>query len=264
MHRKTLVLLLAGLLVVGMAGKVWARHGYSIVDDPRIYEYRNARATKTQPSVIYIKKVVDKRPDYERSAANPHYMYTLDGWWLRGTTFEGQLTEVMTEELRRSGIFREVSNLPQGADYTLDTLVKHCYGKYQRSAASYAPFGGYALNHIFGGTTVLVTLKKGETVVMQKEYSEETQQKVSAQRSAAWMYVMLGDSLERCMERILKDIDSTMGGEGLLFGQAPSPQKEKAKIEQKKEEEKKHKKEKKEEKKRKKEKKKKQKKDKKN
>lgn len=232
MFRRSVLLLLVGLLLVGAGSKVWARHGYSIVDDPRIYQYRNARAAATQPYTLYVKKVDDKRPDYERSAAKPHYMYTVDGWWLRGTTLEGQLTEVTTEELRRSGIFQKVSNTPEGADYTLDTLVKHCYGKYQRSGASYAPFGGYALNNILGGTTLRVTLKKKDgTVIMQKEYSEEAQEKVSAQRSAAWMYVVLGDSLERCMERMLKDIDTAMGGKGLAFGQAPPKKKEKAKKE---------------------------------
>ncbi len=240
MFRRSVLLLLVGLLLVGVGSKVWARKGYSMVDDPRIYQYRNARASLTQPYTLYVKKVDDKRPDYERLAANPHYMYTLDGWWLRGTTFEGQLTEVTTEELRRSGIFQKVSNTPEGADYILNTLVKHCYGKYQRSAASYAPFGGYAQNYIFGGTTLLVTLKKKDgTVVMQKEYSEETKGKVSAQRSAAWMYVILGDSLERCMERMLKDVDTAMGGKGLTFGQAPPKKEEKAKEEKKKEKKKK-------------------------
>ena len=235
MFRRSVLFLLVGLLMASAGSKVWARKGYSMVNDPRIYQYRNARASVTQPYTLYVKKVVDKRPDYERLAAKPHYMYTLDGWWLRGTTFEGQLTEVTTEELRRSDIFQEVTNTPAGADYTLSTLVKHCYGKYQRSAASYAPFGGYAQNYIFGGTTLLVTLKKKDgTVVMQKEYSEEAKGKVSAQRSAAWMYVMLGDSLERCMERMLKDVDTAMGGKGLTFGQAPPKKpKEKAKKEKK-------------------------------
>lgn len=230
MQKKSVLLLLVGLLLVGVGSKVWARKGYSMVDDPRIYQYRNARASVTQPYALYVKKVDDKRPDYERSAAKPHYMYTINDWWLRGTTFEGQLTEVTTEELRRSGIFQKVTNVPEGANYILDTLVKHCYGKYQRSGASYAPFGGYAQNYVFGGTTLLVTLKKKDgTVVMQKEYSEEAKGKVSAQRSAAWMYVMLGDSLERCMERMLKDVDTAMGGKGLAFGQAPPKKEEKAK-----------------------------------
>ena len=234
MFRRSVLLLLVGLLSLGVVSKVWARHGYSMVDDPRIYEYRNARAASTQPATIYIKKVDDKRPDYERTAANPHYMYTIEGWWLRGTTFEGQLTEVTTEELRRSGIFQKVSNTPEGADYILETLVKHCYGKYQRSAASYAPFGGYAQNYVFGGTTLRVTLKKKDgTVVMQKEYSEETKGKVSAQRSRGWMYVMLGDSLEKCIERMLKDVDTAVGGKGLTFGQAPQKKKEQAKEEKK-------------------------------
>jgi hypothetical protein len=234
MSKKSVLLLLIGLLLVGVGSKVWARHGYSMVDDPRIYKYCNAHASITQPYTLYVKKVDDKRPDYERFAAKPHYMYTVDGWWLRGTTFEGQLTEVMTEELRRSSIFQEVTNTPAGADYTLSTLVKHCYGKYQRSAASYAPFGDYAQNYIFGGTTLLVTLKKKiGTVVMQKEYSEEAKGKVSTQRSTGWMYVMLGNSLEKCMERMLKDVDTAMGGKGLVFGQAP-PKKKKAKKEKKK------------------------------
>ncbi len=240
MCKRSVLFLLVGLLVVGAGSKVWARKGYSMVDDPRIYEYRNARVAIPQPYTLYVKKVDDKRPDYERSAANPHYMYTLDGWWLAGTTFDSQLTEVMTEELRRSGIFQKVSNVPEGADYILDTLVKHCYGKYQRSAASYSPFGGYAQNYIFGGTTLLVTLKKKDgTVVMQKEYSEEAKGKVSTQRSAAWMYVMLGDSLERCVERMLKDVDTAMGGKGLTFGPAPIKEKEKAKEEKEKEKKKK-------------------------
>lgn len=240
MCKRSVLFLLVGLLVVGAGSKVWARKGYSMVDDPRIYEYRDARASMTQPYTLYVKKVDDKRPDYERSAANPHYMYTLDGWWLAGTTFDGQLTEVMTEELRRSGIFQKVSNVPEGADYILYTLVKHCYGKYQRSAASYSPFGGYAQNYIFGGTTLLVTLKKKDgTVIMEKEYSEEAKGKVSTQRSAAWMYVMFGDSLEKCMERMLKDVDTALGGKGLTFGQAPQKEKEEAKKEEKEKEKKK-------------------------
>lgn len=76
-------------------------------------------------------------------------------------------------------------------------------------------------------------------MVMQKEYSEEAKGKVSAQRSAAWMYVMLGDSLERCMERMLKDVDTAMGGKGLTFGQAPPKKEEKAKEEKKEEKKKK-------------------------
>jgi len=244
MFRRSVLLLLIGLLLVGVGSRVWARHGYSMVDDPRIYEYRNARASLTQPYTLYVKKVDDKRPDYERFTANPHYMYTLDGWWLRGTTFEGQLTEVTTEELRRSGIFQKVSNVPEGADYTLETLVKSCYGMYKRRAASY--FTSYSPNYIEGGAKLLFTLRdKNGKVVFQKEYAEKATGNVSQSRSTGWMYVMLGDSLEKCMERMLKNVDTAMGGKGLAFGQTPVKEKEKAKEEKKRERKKKKKKKKK-------------------
>jgi len=215
MLRRSMVLFLVSLLLMqcGCAAK-----RFDLIYTPTGYQAKSRR-----PLTLYVKKTVDSRPEEEIKDRGGHTFYLTDRHYWQEPSAD-KITKIIVHELRDSNLFRQVTDTPQDTDLTLETELKSFYAKRRLRAGHYfmyttifAPIlWPLAFNQfkmippkVEAHTKILVTLKRGDKILLEKEYEDIKRAKVKANPVPLLgeMNKMAGESLHRSLERMIKDIE---------------------------------------------------------